>query len=164
MGLWYPNGKNCVIVGYVDSEFSRCKLDRKSTSGTCHLLGKSLVSWHLKKQTSVMLSKVEEEYVAAGSCCAQIIWMKHQLSDYGVNLGVILVKCDTTSVINLTKNLILHSRKKYIELRYHFIKDRIDKGTSTTTKSIYNDTHFTTVDETTMVTSIKSNAVIFIYF
>ncbi|PNX58596.1 copia protein, partial [Trifolium pratense] len=65
MGLWYPRGTNCTLVGYSDSDFAGCKMDRKSTSGTCHLLGNSLVSWHSKKQASVALSTAEAEYVAA---------------------------------------------------------------------------------------------------
>ncbi|XP_016173149.1 uncharacterized protein LOC107615612 [Arachis ipaensis] len=63
-------GSTCDLIGYSDSDFADCKLDRKSTSGTCHLLGNSLVSWHSKKQVSVALSTAEAEYVAAGSCCA----------------------------------------------------------------------------------------------
>jgi len=50
MGLWYPSHSPIQIVGYSDSDFVGCKLDRKSASGTCHLLGSSLISWHRKKQ------------------------------------------------------------------------------------------------------------------
>jgi len=62
-------------------------LDRKSTSGTCHLLGSNLISWNSKKQACVALSTVEAEYIAAGHGCAKIIWLKHQLLDYGVRLS-----------------------------------------------------------------------------
>ncbi|XP_052116475.1 secreted RxLR effector protein 161-like [Arachis duranensis] len=86
VGLWYPKGSTCDLIGYFDSDFAGCKLDRKSTSGTCHLLGNSLVSWHSKKQVSVALSTAEAEYVAASSFCAQILWMKQQLVDYGLML------------------------------------------------------------------------------
>nr|KYP33179.1 Copia protein [Cajanus cajan] len=64
------------LVGYSDSDFAGCKIDRKSTSGTCHFIGSTLVSWHSKKQNSVTLSTAEAEYIAAISCCAQILWMK----------------------------------------------------------------------------------------
>lgn len=128
MGLWYPKGSTCTLIGYSDSEFARCKLDRKSTSGTCHILGNSLVSWFSKKQTSVALSTTEAKYVAAGSYCAQILWMKQQLIDYGVYLDHIPIKCDNTSAINLTKNPVMHSRTKHIEIRHHFIRDHIQSG------------------------------------
>lgn len=128
MDLWYPKGDTCNLVGYSDSDFAGCKLDRKSTSGTCHFLGSALVSWFSKKQASVALSTVEAEYIAAGSCCAQIIWMKQQLLDYGVQLDHIPIRCDNTSAINLTKNPIQHSRTKHIEIRHHFIRDHVQNG------------------------------------
>nr|KYP57466.1 Copia protein [Cajanus cajan] len=94
-----------------------------------YLLGtQNLVSWHSKKQNSVALSTAEAEYIAAGSCCAQILWMKQQLSDYGLLLDHIPIKCDNTSAINLSKNPVLHSRTKHIEIRHHFLRDHVQKG------------------------------------
>src|ERR1051325_9220709 len=81
-GVWYSKGSDCSLVGYSNSNFVGCKTDRKSTSGTCHLFSNSLVSWHSKKQVSVALSTAEAEYVAAGSYCAQILWLKQQLQDF----------------------------------------------------------------------------------
>jgi len=86
LGLWYPNNSSYNLVGYSDSDFARCKTDRKSTSGTCHFIGSALVSWHSKKQNSVALSTAEAKYISAGSSCAQILWMRQQLSDYGLML------------------------------------------------------------------------------
>ncbi|XP_068503904.1 uncharacterized mitochondrial protein AtMg00810-like [Phaseolus vulgaris] len=79
MGLWYPSHSLIHLVGYSDSDFAGCKLDRKSTSGTCHLLGSSLISWHSKKQARVALSTAEAEYIAAGSCCARICGSRNNL-------------------------------------------------------------------------------------
>ena len=87
-----------------------------------------LVSWSSKKQTSVALSTAEAEYIVAGSCCAQILWIKQQLSDFGVALHNIPVFCVNTSAINITKNLVQHSRTKHIEIRHHFIRDHALKG------------------------------------
>ena len=69
-GLWYPKGANFDLVGYSDSDYAGCKVDRKSTLGTCQFLGHSLVSWSSKKQNLVALSTAEAEYITAGSCCA----------------------------------------------------------------------------------------------
>jgi len=80
-----------------------------------------LVSWHNKKQNSVALSTAEVKYISARSCCAQILWMRQQLSDYGLKLDHIPIRCDNTSVINLSKNPVLHSRTKHIEIRHHFL-------------------------------------------
>ena len=76
VGLWYPGNISLSLTGYSDSDFVGCKIDRKSTSGTYHLLGSSLISWQCKKQASVALSTAEAEYIAAGSCYAQTIWLR----------------------------------------------------------------------------------------
>jgi hypothetical protein len=73
IGLWYTKGSTFDLIGYSDSNYIVCKVDRKSTSGTCQFLGRPLVSWSSKKQTSVALSTVEAEYVVAGQCCAQLL-------------------------------------------------------------------------------------------
>ena len=99
----------------------------KSTSVTCYYLGHALVSWSSKKQNSVVLSTAEAEYVAAGSCCAQTLYIKQQLEDFGTSLTHIPIKCDNTSPISLTKNPIQHSRTKHIEIRHHFIRDHVQK-------------------------------------
>ena len=123
IGLWYPADVSLNLVGYSNSDFAGCKIDRKSTSGTCHLLRSSLVSWHNKKQACVALSTAEAEYIVAGSCYAQNLWLKQQLSDFGLNLSKSPILCDNTSAINVTKNLVQHSRTKHIEIRHHFIRD-----------------------------------------
>ncbi|XP_050888779.1 uncharacterized mitochondrial protein AtMg00810 [Lathyrus oleraceus] len=113
---------------YVDQDESGCKTDRKSTSGTCHILGNALVSWVCKKQACVSLSTAEAEYIAAGSCCAQILWLKQQLCDYRLDLGCIPLRCDNTSAINITKNPVMHLRTKHIDIRHHFLRDHVLKG------------------------------------
>jgi len=73
VGLWYPSNISLSLTGYSNLDFAGCKIYRKSTSGTCHLLGSSLISWQCKKQACVALSTAEAEYIATGSCCAQTI-------------------------------------------------------------------------------------------
>jgi hypothetical protein len=86
-GLWYPKGSTFDLIGYSDADCAGCKIDRKSTSGTCQFLGRSLVSWASKKQNLVALSTAEAEYIAAGHCCAQLLWMRQTLRDYGYKLS-----------------------------------------------------------------------------
>src|SRR3954468_10272526 len=83
-GLWYPKGSSFNLIGYTDSDWAGDKVERKSTSGGCQLLGRSLVSWSSKKQNCVSLSTTEAEYIAAASCCAQLLWMRQTLKDYSV--------------------------------------------------------------------------------
>ncbi|GKC65866.1 retrovirus-related pol polyprotein from transposon TNT 1-94 [Tanacetum coccineum] len=106
----------------------RCNLDRKSTSGGCQILGGKLVCWSAKKQSFVAMSSAKAEYVAASGCCAQVLWIKIQLADYDVLYDKVPIFCDNTSVIAISNNLVLYSRTKHIDIRYHFIRDHILKG------------------------------------
>ena len=125
LGLWYSKESTFVLKGYSDADLAGCKVDRKSTSETCQLMGDMLISWFSKKQSTVALSTAEAEYVSLGSCCAQILWLKQQLRDYGIEASNVEILCDNTSAINLTKNPILHSRAKHIEIKHHFIRDHV---------------------------------------
>ena len=87
VGLWYPKGVEISLRGYFDFDFGECKLDKKSTSDICNLLGRhGLVSWNSMKQACVALSMSEAKYIVAWSYCAQILWPKQQLSDFRLNL------------------------------------------------------------------------------
>ena len=127
LGLWYPKGSKLDLVGYSDSDYAGDRVDRKSTSGTCHFLGRSLVCWSSKKQNCVSLSTAEAEYIAAGACCSQLLWMKQTLKDYGINLKKVPLLCDNESAIKISQNPVQHSRTKHIEIRYHFLRDHVLK-------------------------------------
>ena len=99
IGLWYPRSYNFELIGFLDIDFTGCRVERKSTSGTCHFLGHSLVSWHSKKQNSVALLMTEDEYITTGLCCAQILWMKQTLSDFDLSFEHVPIKYDNTSAI-----------------------------------------------------------------
>ena len=92
------------------------------------------ISWRktrqlvLKKTKLCFISTTEAEYVAASSCCFQVLWMKTQLLDYGYRMLWIPIYCHSESAIAISHNPIQHSKTKHIELRYHFIKDHILKG------------------------------------
>ena len=63
--------------------------------------------------------------MVAKSCCAQVLWIKRQLEDFDITNIKILIKCDNTSVINLSKNPIQHSKSKHKDIRHHFIRDHV---------------------------------------
>ena len=117
LGIWYPKDTGFDLIGYTDSDYAGCRIDRKSTSGSCQFLGRRLISWFSKKQHSVSTSTAEAEYIAAGSCCAQLLWMRNQLRDYGLNLEHIPIFCDNTSAIAISNNPVQHSRTKHIDIR-----------------------------------------------
>jgi hypothetical protein len=127
-GIWYPKGSTFDLIGYLDSDYAGCKVDRKSTSGTCQFLERPLVSWSSKKQTSVALSTAEAEYVAAGQCCAQLLWMRQTLRDFCYNLSKVPLLCDNESAICMADNPVEHSRTRHIDIRHHFLRDHQQKG------------------------------------
>ena len=128
LGVWYPKHTSFELTSFSDADFASCKIDRKSTSGTCHFLGHSLVSWFSKKQNSIALSTAKAKYIAAGSYYAQTLYKKQKLEDFGLYYDHIPINCDNTSAISLSKNPIEHSRIKHIEIRYHFIRNHVQKG------------------------------------
>ena len=127
LGLWYPRNNDCELIGFSDADFAGCRDDRKSTSGTCQFLGRRLISWSSKKQNCVAISTAESEYISAGSCCAQLLWLRNQLEDYNMKLKEIPMFCDSSSAIAIANNPVSHSRTKHIELRYHFIREHVEK-------------------------------------
>ncbi|KAJ9547066.1 hypothetical protein OSB04_019609 [Centaurea solstitialis] len=128
LGLWYTKDSWFDLTAYSDSDFAGCKIDGKSTTGGCQLLGGKLVSWTSKKQNSMSTSTTEAEYVAAGICCAQVLWMRNQLQDYDIQLSKIPIYCDNTLAIAIANNPVLHSKTKHIQVRYHFIRDHVMNG------------------------------------
>jgi hypothetical protein len=127
-GLWYPKGSTFDLTGYSDADYAGCKIDRKSTSGTYQFLGRSLVSWASKKQNSVALSTTKAEYIVARHCCAQLLWMRQTLRDYGYKLSKVPLLCNNESAIRMADNPVEHIRTKHIDIRYHFLRDHQQKG------------------------------------
>ena len=129
LGIWYPKGKSFTLVAYSDADWAGCVDERKSTSGGAFYLGERLVAWHSKKQDSVSLSTAEAEYIAAATCCTQVLWMRQMLSDLGVpTKDPTPILCDNTSAIHISKNPVQHSRTKHVAIRYHFLKDKVADG------------------------------------
>jgi hypothetical protein len=86
------------------------------------------VSWSSKKQKSIALSTAEAEYVAASACCAQLLWMKQTLRDFGCEQSKIPLLCDNEGAIKLADNPVNHSRTKHVDIRHHFLRDHQAKG------------------------------------
>nr|GFA67377.1 retrovirus-related Pol polyprotein from transposon TNT 1-94 [Tanacetum cinerariifolium] len=85
-----------------------------------------LISWSSKRQKSALISSTEAEYIALSGCCAQILWIRSQLSDYGLGFNKIPMYCDNKSAIALCCNNVQHSRSKHIDIKYHFFKEQVE--------------------------------------
>jgi hypothetical protein len=126
--LCYPKGVKFELIGYSNSDYARCKVERRSTSSICQLLGRSLISWSSKKENSIALSTAEAEYIATGSCCTQILWIKATLNYFGIKFKNVPLICDNESAIKLINNPVQHARTKHIDAYHHFIRDHQQKG------------------------------------
>nr|GEY12834.1 retrovirus-related Pol polyprotein from transposon TNT 1-94 [Tanacetum cinerariifolium] len=129
MGLWYPKDSSFELTAFSDADHVGCIDSRKSTSGGIQFLGDKIVSWMSKKQNCTGMSSAEAEYVALSASCAQVMWMRTQLQDYGFNYNKIPLYCDSQSAIAISCNPVQHSRTKHIHTRYHFIKEQVENGT-----------------------------------
>nr|GEU53285.1 hypothetical protein [Tanacetum cinerariifolium] len=115
------------------ADHTGCIDSRKNTSGGIQLLGDKLVSYMSKKQNCTTMSSAKAKYVALSASCAQVMWMRTQLQDYGFNYNKIPLYCDSQSAITISSNPIQHShtkhsRTKHIHTRYHFIKEQVENG------------------------------------
>nr|GEX52186.1 hypothetical protein [Tanacetum cinerariifolium] len=102
MGLWYPKDTGFELTAFLDSNHAGCLDSRKSTSD-------------------------EAEYVSISACCAQVLWIRTQLTDYGFHFDKIPMYCDSKAAIAISCNLVQHSRTKHIDVRYYFIKEKVKK-------------------------------------
>ncbi|GKD89473.1 hypothetical protein Tco_1364980, partial [Tanacetum coccineum] len=100
LGLWYPKDSPFHLEAFSDSDYAGDNHDRRSTSGGCQYLGRRLVSWQCKKQTIVAISSTEAEYVAAASCCGQVLWMQNQLCEIVGKYSICSVDAEYVSLRN----------------------------------------------------------------
>ncbi|WVZ63797.1 hypothetical protein U9M48_013402 [Paspalum notatum var. saurae] len=121
LGLWYSSVSSISLRGFLDADHAGCRIDHKSTSGTCQLLGTSFVSWSSHKQASLSLSTTETEYIAA------LRALMDESHPY-LKFGKIPLLVDSTSAISVAKNPVFHSRTKHIDVWFHFRRDHYEKG------------------------------------
>jgi hypothetical protein len=123
-GLDYVRGDGVGLIGYTVSDWARCAVDRKSTSGCCFGLGSIVVSRFSRKRKSVALSSAEVEYMAASQASCKDIWLRKLLVGlFDHELRPTVIHWDNQSCIKLFENSFFHDRSKHIEIRYHFIRD-----------------------------------------
>nr|GEU84337.1 retrovirus-related Pol polyprotein from transposon TNT 1-94 [Tanacetum cinerariifolium] len=122
----YPKGSSFKLTAFSDADHAGCIDSCKSTSGGIQFLGDKLVSWMSRKQNCTAMSSAEAEYVELSASCAQVMWMRTQLQDYGFNYNKIPLYCDSQSAIAVSCNPVQHFRTKHIHTRYHFIKEQVE--------------------------------------
>lgn len=125
-GLLYKKTNAFCLSGFTDADWAGNADDRHSTTGYCFSTGSAMVSWCSKKQSVVTLSSTEAEYVAATMTAQECMWLKRLVGDMmGKFEYVVEVKCDNESTIKLASNPVFHARTKHIEVRHHYIREKV---------------------------------------
>nr|GEU94644.1 hypothetical protein [Tanacetum cinerariifolium] len=128
-GLRYMKDSGFELTGFSYANYAGCKDTFKSTFGGAQFLGEKLAIWSLKKQVCTALSTAKAEYVSLSACCAQVLCIRTQLTDYSFHFDKIPIYCDSKSAIAISCNPVQQSTTKHIVVRYHFIKEHMEKGT-----------------------------------
>jgi hypothetical protein len=129
-GLRYTSSGGVLLHGYADLDWVGSSVDQKSTFGYCFILGSTMISWSRKKQGSIAQSTVEAEYIEASNASREVVWLRKPLSGlFQERLETIVVHCDNQSCLKLTDNPVFHDKSKNIEMKYHFIRDMVQRHT-----------------------------------
>ena len=132
-GVLYENRGHTQVIGYCDADWVGSPANRRSTSRYCVFIGGNLISWKGKKRDVVVRSNAEAEYQAMDLATCELIWLKQLLQElrFGKNRQMTLV-CDNQAALHIASNPVFHERIKYIEVDYHFIREKIASGCITT--------------------------------
>lgn len=130
LGLVYTkNSQENVLMGYSDNDLAGHVDDTKSRGGMAFYLNESLITWVSQKQRCVALSSCVAEFMAATAAACQAIWLRKLIAQLiGRDIGPLTLFIDNKSAIDLAKNLVFHGRSKHIDIRFHFIRECVEKG------------------------------------
>jgi hypothetical protein len=128
-GLRYTSSSDIQLHGFTYSDWAGSAEDIRSTSGMCFSLGSTMISWSNRKHKSVALSTAEAEYITACEACTEAVWLRKMI--FGLFDQVpnsIVIYCDNQSCIRLSEHPVFHDRSKHIEIKYYFIRDKVQEG------------------------------------
>ncbi len=130
MGLCYKQGDSDILTAYADADWAGDSQDRKSTTGYLFRLGEIPITWNSKKQTTVALSSTEAEYMALTEGTKEAIWLRRLLQEIQVlqDTTPTMIFGDNQGSLKLAHNLVFHSRTKHVDVRHHFIREKVESG------------------------------------
>jgi hypothetical protein len=128
-GLKYVSNGEVKMQGYTKSSWVGSAVNRKSTSGCCFTLESVMISWLRRKQSSVALNTTEAKYIKATIEIREAMWLRKLLARlFYLELEKTLIYCDNKSCVKLPENTVFHDKSKHINIKYHFIRDMVQKG------------------------------------
>ncbi len=127
-GIWI-GGERTGLIGYSDADFAGDTGDRKSTSGSIFFFHNGPVAWASKKQPCTALSTTEAEYISACEAAKTAVWLSYLLQDFtGEVQTKVPLYCDNQGAVRLVYNAEFHQRTKHIQLRWHWIREKVTEG------------------------------------
>eukprot|EP00253_Pinus_taeda_P021700 PITA_21700 len=127
-GFWYRQEDEVKLCGFTDADWAGSPTDRKRKFGGIFSIGSTTFSWYNRKQRSVALSSAEAEYMSASFVACEAIWMRKILVGlFGSHLEHTVIYCDNQICIKLLANPVFHDRSKHIDIRYHHIRDCVQR-------------------------------------
>jgi hypothetical protein len=129
-GMRYASNVDLSLQGYAYANWAGSAVDRKNTFNCCFTLGLAMVSWCSRKQSSVALSTIEAEYIALSVAVHEAVWLRKLLTDlFDYEMDPTTIHCDNQSCLKLSQNPMFHDRSKHIEIKYHYIRDMVQRKT-----------------------------------
>ncbi|PRQ57406.1 putative RNA-directed DNA polymerase [Rosa chinensis] len=127
--LFTPQRQPVALSAYSDADWAGCPITRRSTSGYLVYLGSNLISWCSKKQPTIARSSAESEYRSLAHASAETTWLGYLLYELGARIQFpILLHCDNLSATYMASNPVFHARTKHIELDYHYVREKVARG------------------------------------
>jgi len=124
--LRYVSNGSVMLHVFTDSVWMGNTVNWKSTSGFCFILGSEMISWSSRKQGFIAQSTEESEYIAASR---KAVWLRKLLSDlFSSELEPTIIHCDNHNYVKLIVNSVFHDRSKHFEMRYHYVRDIVQKN------------------------------------
>lgn len=122
-GLYYDSSSLSSLKCYTDADNANCSDTRRSVSGNCVYLGKNLIFWRSKKQSTVSRSSAKAEYKSMGNAVTELLWIYYLLKDLAVTIPLPVTMCyDNQAAIQIIENPVYHERTKHLEVDCHFIR------------------------------------------
>lgn len=130
-GIVYSGKHGLQLQGFVDSDFAGCEDSRRSTTGWVFTLAGGPISWSSQRQKTVATSTMDAEYIAGAEAAKEAVWIRNFINDLripGVHIDTVPLYIDNNSALKLTRNPEFHSRSKHIDVKHHFIREKVEEG------------------------------------